>query len=60
VTVWQKASTSFSEEKEAKKDFFESDSAALKTPTPDDQIQKSFCAAFFKKRLLSVAFGPVF
>jgi hypothetical protein len=47
----QSVSTSFSEEKEAKR-LWESAPWALAYPTPMAQIQRSFCAAFFKKRLL--------
>jgi hypothetical protein len=47
------ARTSFSEEKEAKRLFCYVGTWALAAPQPTARRDKSFCAAFFKKRLLS-------
>jgi hypothetical protein len=47
-----KGSTSFCEQKEAKKLFYAGLGAASAT-TPMAQHNKNFCAAFFKKRLLA-------
>jgi hypothetical protein len=47
-----KGSTSFCEQKEAKK-LYESGPRALSVTMPMTQHNKNFCAAFFKKRPLS-------
>jgi hypothetical protein len=48
----EKGKTSFCEQKEAKKLFY-AGPEALSPTKPITQHNKSFCAAFFKKRLLS-------
>jgi hypothetical protein len=56
TVLWQaKGKASFCEQKETKKLFYAGPWAVSAT-TPMAQHKKSFCAAFFKKRLLSSTF----